>query len=57
MFVSATSSPSEGLIKVGVEEFERRGEETPESFALADVEWRVVLHRFAGVPRKWPTEE
>jgi hypothetical protein len=57
MFVSAASSPSEGLIKVGVEEFERRGEETLEPFALADAEWRVVLHRLAGVPRKWPTEE
>ena len=55
MFVSATSSPGEGLIKVEVEEFERCGEEMLDLFALADAEWRVVLH--AGVPHKWPTEE
>src|SRR5437868_844779 len=53
MFVSAASSPAEGLIKVGVEEFDRRGEEMLELFALADAEWRVVLDRHAGVPHKW----
>lgn len=55
MFVSAASSPGEGLIKVEAEEFERCGEEMLDLFALADAEWRVALH--AGVPHKWPTEE
>jgi hypothetical protein len=55
MFVSAASSPGEGLMKV--EEFERRGEEMLEPFALAGAEWRILLHRHAGVPHKWPTEE
>jgi hypothetical protein len=57
MFVSAASFPGEGLIKVEVEEFERRDEEMLELFALADAEWWVLLHRHAGVPHKWPTEE
>ena len=57
VFVSAASSPGEGLMKVEVEEFERRGEEMLEPFALAGAEWRILLHRHAGMPHKWPTEE
>jgi hypothetical protein len=57
MFVSAASSSGEGLMKVEVEKFEGCGEEMLELFALADAEWRVLLHRHAGVPHKWPTEE
>lgn len=55
MFVFGASSPGVRLRKV--EEYERRGEEVLELFALTDAELRVRLRSRAGVPHKWATEE